>query len=887
MNKITFNQNQFQKKIFWILIFTAVFSFTKTTAQNNIKLDYKLESKKANANYFDIVKLKKQEIASYDLTKLNDLKEYKHFNRWAEYWRLRVDANGAFTDENLAFYNAGILNSNGKLNTNNSEAKSTSAETWANIGTKDVPNSNGYPNFPQMGRLNAFLRIAHPSDTNLDILFVGAPNGGVWKSTDGGTSWSPKLDILAGIGVTDIKTSPTTTFSNYTTKPIYVSTGDWDGEHVKSIGVLKSTDGGENFSSTDLTFTLNENKLTGDLVVVDDNIVFVGTSTGISKTTNGGTSWSQVFDAQASNANIGRVAVSGNKIMYTGIFDAVFTSDYTNDNNWNLVNGSSGQFDKKAVALGEDNKFYIQDISGQIKVYDETSNTFSNHGTVPAEYNSQQGYNQALIVKNNMIISGEFNGTHSTDNGASWYRSLNGYWTDASSDGNYIHSDHHRLGSLDGNLKFWSANDGGLSYITYASNTDQKPIIEYKTSKTIVTQHFSVAINPNVSGDDYVVGNQDNDGFSKIDGVWYAIALGDGIESAINYNSPNIRYATNQNGIIVKSDDGFRNEKDGDYFLEPKGISFNHYLELDRTNPSVLYLNSDKPDKVDENENVLEAYERGIFKITDTGSELTSVNLDTGKPIHKFNTHGGLILGITDNNTIRKIPTDGSTATSITGAQSLSGNAILESVDFSASDTNIIYISTKGYNNGNKVFKSTNGGTSFTNISGNLPDVIINKILLKQASGSTTVFVATNVGVYFTSNDGTSWGKLGNGLPNVDVKDIEINYTADKLVAATFGRGLWSVNIENSTLGVSETATNKLSLSIYPNPLTTNNLKISTKENLTNLNYEIYNIVGGIVKKGALNATKEINVDALTNNVYLIRVFNNEYTSTKKFVLTK
>ena len=64
MNKITSNKNPFQQIFFWFLIFTAVFSFTKTTAQNNIKLDYKLESKKANANYFDILKLKKQEIAS-------------------------------------------------------------------------------------------------------------------------------------------------------------------------------------------------------------------------------------------------------------------------------------------------------------------------------------------------------------------------------------------------------------------------------------------------------------------------------------------------------------------------------------------------------------------------------------------------------------------------------------------------------------------------------------------------------------------------------------------------------------------------------------------------------------------------------------------------------
>jgi len=167
-------------------------------------------------------------------------------------------------------------------------------------------------------------------------------------------------------------------------------------------------------------------------VVIDDNTVFVGTSTGVSKTADGGTTWSQVFDAQATNANMGRVAVSGNKIMYTGIWGIAFTEDYTDDSLWKLTEGSSGELNKQAVTLGEDGAFYVQDMAGQIKKYDESTNSFSNFGTIPAEYNSQQGYNQALIVNNDMIISGEFNASHSSDNGNSWYRSLNGYWNDDS-----------------------------------------------------------------------------------------------------------------------------------------------------------------------------------------------------------------------------------------------------------------------------------------------------------------------------------------------------------------------------------------------------------------------------------------------------------------------
>ena len=372
------------------------------------------------------------------------------------------------------------------------------------------------------------------------------------------------------------------------------------------------------------------------------------------------------------------------------------------------------------------------------------------------------------------------------------------------------------------------------------------------------------------------------DSFSKVDGVWYALALGDGIETAINYNNPNIRYGSNQGGLILKSDNGFKGERNGDYWAFPSGVAFNHYMELDRTNPSILYINASKGEDDDGN-----PLPTGFYKVVDDGTKLTETNMDSGNKAYKFNTHANLVLAISDNNIIRKIPTNGSAPSSINGATTIGNGVNIESIDFSASNNNLIYVTSKGYNNGNKVFKSIDGGSNFTNISGDLPDVIINKILFRQAASSTTLFVATNIGVYYTLNDGQKWTKLGTGLPNVDVKDIEINYTADKLVAATFGRGLWAIDISSNALNIDKFKNDVIALSIYPNPVTNNKLRISTKENFTNLNYEIYNIVGGIVKKGTLDTSKEINTSDLVNNVYLIRVFNNEYSSTKKFVLSK
>jgi len=165
----------------------ATLSFS-LLAQKKIKFNYKSASKKQSANYFKIVEKKDKEVNSYNLKDINDLKEYKHYNRWKEYWRLRVKPDGTFTNENLSFYNAGIIDANGKLKNTVSSKSVNQLTRWSNIGAQDITNTNGYPNFPQMGRLNAFLRIAHPSDKTKDVLFVGAPNGGLWKSTDGGAT---------------------------------------------------------------------------------------------------------------------------------------------------------------------------------------------------------------------------------------------------------------------------------------------------------------------------------------------------------------------------------------------------------------------------------------------------------------------------------------------------------------------------------------------------------------------------------------------------------------------------------------------------------------------------------------------------------------------------
>ena len=113
-------------------------------------------------------------------------------------------------------------------------------------------------------------------------------------------------------------------------------------------------------------------------------------------------------------------------------------------------------------------------------------------------------------------------------------------------------------------------------------------------------------------------------------------------------------------------------------------------------------------------------------------------------------------------------------------------------------DPNTIWITYGGYTDGSKVYESTNGGGSWTNISTGLPNLPIMCIVYyKVATNRTVLFVGTDLGVYV--KDGTNnWVPFNTGLPNVVVTELEILYTGgiNKLRAGTYGRGLWETNID-------------------------------------------------------------------------------------------
>jgi photosystem II stability/assembly factor-like uncharacterized protein len=833
------------------------------------KLTYKQDALKEGANYYEIISKTRAVFSEMDMEKLSNKKAQKQFERWAYYWRDRVNADGSFPPENLGYFNAGILDSEGKISESEKTRITPQSGSWVNIGPQTIPAPNGYPNYPQMGRLNAFLRFPHPTNMNLDVLFVGAPTGGVWKSTDGGANWTPVMDFVSGIGVTDIASASQTYSSNTV---IYVSTGDYDSDQLKSIGVLKSTDGGNTFQSTGLSFPLSDQEVTSNLIVLSDDTVIVGTSDKILKTTDGGQTWGVKYQSQFTYENFGRFIYHDGDIVCIGQWGDIYFSGDRGEN-WALIKSGGNYLNKHAMYLG-DTLLLAIDMNGQLSHL--TQNGWQNLGNPVPNYDAQGGYNQTLLVENNMIINGDMNGYHSIDNGSTWYCSLNGYWQSSGDSGSYIHSDYHSMGKLDtdpNTYKYWACNDGGLSYIEYSSAGAFKPTITYKSEKCIVTQLYSVAITPNSNAGNMLQGNQDNDGFSREmhngSMKWVAASAGDGTATAINYNNPNVRYLGGTNGGLTIANNGFSGNYQGDYYITIPGANFIWPLEMNTVNPDLLYAGGDDVYLLD----------------ASNGGSMNALNANTGT-VSFISTHNNAVFAVGDN-AVRKSLDGGQTWSSITQC-SADPNALINSIDFFGTHPNIVYATVRGYVNGQKVFKSTDGGQTWNNISSGLPNILMKEVVIAQNEFQEVLYLATELGVYYKI--GTNpWAKLGgNTLPNVIVNDIDINYTENALVAATFGRGLWQIDI-SSHVGMEEhLLSEKEKPNFYPNPITDDYINIKLPNSYSNdFSYLIYNVVGGIVKQGKLKEKDNlINLSGLSKGSYMIKVFDtNNESFTEKIII--
>ncbi|MBA3705703.1 MAG: exo-alpha-sialidase, partial [Bacteroidetes bacterium] len=203
----------------------------------------------------------------------NEVPGYAVYKRWEWYMSQRVTETGERPAPDA------VWKAMEEYKTTNRSL--TGAGNWTYTGITSVGSLSG------AGRLN-IVRV-HP--TNANTIFVGSPAGGLWKSTDGGSTWASNTDLLAqSIGCSDIAIDPVNT------NIMYLATGDGDASDTYSVGLLKSTDGGNTWKTTGYSSTISQTRSMSRVLInpASTNVILLGTSSGIFRSTDAGATFTMV-----------------------------------------------------------------------------------------------------------------------------------------------------------------------------------------------------------------------------------------------------------------------------------------------------------------------------------------------------------------------------------------------------------------------------------------------------------------------------------------------------------------------------------------------------------------------------------------------------------------
>ncbi len=683
---------------------------------------------------------------------------YKPFMRWEEHWRNKTNNQGyLITPQQM--WDAYNYKKSRSLQKNLSP-DAVPISNWTSVGPFTHTNSGSWSS--GQGRVNTIL--VDPSNPN--TVFIGTPAGGIWKSTNSGDNWTPLGDDFPQMGVSGIAID----YNN--SNIIYLATGDPDASNTYSVGVLKSTNGGLTWNTTGLTF-LNTSTYSGDILINpnDSNMLWVATSNGIYRTINAGANWTLV---QAGDFSSGRIRLKpGNSSTVYAVSNNRFYRSTNSGSSFSIVTtGLPASSGRLLLDVTPANSEFIYILSattangfqGIYKSTDGGTTWTKTSGTTNILESTQAYYDLALAVSTsnpNEIYTGCLNVWKSTDGGVSVTK-IN-YWNQPQSPA-YTHADIHYLRYY-GN-KLYCGSDGGI----YVSDNNAASFTD-KTAGAQIGQFYRVAVS-NQTASKMVGGLQDNGGYAYSNSLWKNFYGADGMDTAIHPNNSNLYYGFIQNG-------------GGLYISNTAGNSLSGSVDA----PTTETGNWITPLVINKAGELFAGY-TNLYKLTDNIWVQQNTSLFSGNNLDRIaiDPSNDLIMYVVDNDILYKSTDKGNIFNAIYDAP-----ANITSVDVHSSNSAIIYITTSGING--ETLKSTDGGISFVSFSQGLPNIGKNVIIHQGRNTDNPLYVGTSLGVYYRDDTMTQWEPFDTNLPNVSVTDLEINLEDAKIVASTYGRGIWQSGI--------------------------------------------------------------------------------------------
>ena len=687
------------------------------------------------------------------------------------------------------------------------------------------------------------------SKTNNNIILVGSgePNSGggsttydgngVYLSSDAGATWTNMgLNNVGSIGKVII--DPLNPLN------MYVGAMGLLYAQTDNRGVYKSTDGGNTWAKT--LFVANDtgvidmaiNPLNPNIIYAATwqktrnpvNRVYGGPKSDIYKSIDAGLTWTKLTNQLPANTDKGRISID-----ISNSNPDILIATYTNTAGTSLVF-------KKTINAGTN------------------WSNLSTVGITASPYNWWFGGVFINPTNPNNVFMAEFESDYSINGGSTWLQSAG--ISDA------IHVDQHAV-AFNSNGDVLIGNDGGVYKSSDGINFE-------KLNKLPISQVYRMAVNRTNSNQVYA-GFQDNGTWRTLTGGyndWIQIFGGDGMQPAINAQNNDILFVEYQYGIILRSiDDGanFASTDNGISTTEPR--NWDTPYVFDPVNPNVMYFGTSN-----------------LYKSIDNGINWTSISSNLSKNVYtgtqKYGTITTIDVSPLNSNLIYIGTDDGNVWKTIDGGLTYDllsfslPNKWVTKIKASPNNVNDVYVTYSGYRynlNDSNIYVSNNQGANWQDLSATLPNVPISDIEINQ---NNVLYIATDIGVFGSFNLGANWGLLGANMPSVVVTDLVLHANTNYLYAATFGRGVYKIDL--ATLGTLSTTKSDLvvvsEIKVYPNPATDYLFIDMNFAQNTDFSAQIFDTNGKLMKSFRLEnqeigkQTLKLNTDDLSTGIYVLKI---------------
>ncbi len=694
-------------------------------------------------------------------------------------------------------------------------------------------------NWEAKGPINVGGRITDLvlDPSNQFTIYAGTASGGIFKTTTAGFEWTPIFDDEGAMSIGNLAIDP------QNPQTLYAGTGEANGSFDSAAfpgdGIYKTTDGGNSWDNVGLENTDHIGRIVID--PVNTERVFVAatgtlygksTDRGVYRSINGGTDWEQVLFISDSTAVIDLAihptnpdiifAASWERLrypfgrIYGGPTSGIYRSTDGGDSWTKLTNNGLPVNDENTGRIGlyiapsDPNQIYAtyttnpvtNQFSALYKSFNGGDTWFNMNADIGFVFSSFGWYFGNVRVApddpNEVYVMG-VPLVQSMDGGVSFEEV-----TDE------MHVDFHALEFHPANPNFRViGNDGGIYVSQDGGNT-----WEHRANLPI-TQFYACELDE--QNPERLYGGAQDNGTNRTltgqDDDYERIFGGDGFYVIVDPIDNNFIYLEFQRGNIFRSTDGgdqFEWAQDGIDDSDRK--NWNTPIVMDKNNTSVLYTGTN---------HLYRSTDRAEFwnqispDLTDGQHPSGASGFGTITTIDVAKTDPNFIYAGTDDGNVQMTPNGGNTWNNISAGLP---DRHVTRVSVDPNDALTCYVTLSGYRNVDyqpHVLKTTDAGQTWTDVSGDLPEVPANDIII-DPDNEGRLYLASDLGVWVSYNDGENWSILGMGLPNTVVCDLRLHQPTRTLLAGTYGRSFYTIDLNEVV--ATEDFIEGVAVNVFPNP---------------------------------------------------------------------